>query len=131
MPALPALTLTTGAILTATGVIAYAVTDFNSWTALIPSIVGVLLIVAGLIARQDNLRKHAIHGALAIALLGLLGSIRNVVEIGDVFAGDHDAPAAPVTSVIMFVVLLVYLIVGVRSFIAARRARSSQAPQTP
>lgn len=124
---MPVLTLTTGAILTATGVIAYAITDFASWTALIPSIVGVLLLIAGLIARDDSLRKHAIHGALAVALLALLGSLRNVIQIGDVFAGEHDAPVAPVASTIMFVVLLGYLIVGIRSFLAVRRQRARDA----
>lgn len=121
---MPALTLLTGAVLTVTGVIAYIVTDFSSWTALIPAIVGVLLVVAGVLARNENLRKHAIHGALAIALLGMLGSLRNVIQLGDVFAGDHDAPAAPITSAIMFVVLLAYLIAGIRSFVAARRQRA-------
>lgn len=116
-------TLTLGAILTATGVIAYLVSDSSSWTALIPSIVGVLLLIAGFVARHDQLRKHAIHGALLIALLGAIGSLRNVIQIGDVFAGEHSAPAAPVVSTIMFVLLVGYLIVGINSFISVRRQR--------
>lgn len=119
------LTLAVGAVLTLAGIIAYVVTDFASVTALIPAFVGVLILAAGLVARKDSLRRHAIHGALAIALLGVLGSLMNVVRIGELFAGTAERPAAIVVSLIMFVVLAVYLAFGVRSFIAVRRARNA------
>lgn len=54
-----------------TGVSAYLVTGMSSWTALIPSIVGVLLLVCGLVGRQGAARKHAMPTAAAVALLGL------------------------------------------------------------
>lgn len=119
------LTLIVGSLLTATGIIAYFASGAASWTALIPSIVGVLLLVCGLLAQREPLRKHAIHAAMAIALLGLLGSLMNVVKIGQLFAGTAERPAAIVTSVILFVVLAVYLAIGIRSFVSARRARSA------
>lgn len=45
----------------------------------------------------------------------------NVVKIGQVFAGTAQRPTAIVVSTIMFVVLVGYVALGVRSFVAARR----------
>lgn len=118
------LTIAVGLVLSVAGVVAYVATDAASMTALIPTFVGLLLLVAGLIARQDSLRRHAIHGALAIALLGALGSLMNVVRIGEVLDGTAERPGAVIVSTIMFVTLAIYIGLGVRSFIAARRNRS-------
>lgn len=117
------LTLWIGGLLVATGVIAYIVTAAASVTALIPAFVGILLVVAGLIARKPDLHRHAIHAALVIALLGALGSLSRVVKLGEVFDGTSEVPAAIIVSTIMFVLLVIYVVAGVRSFIAARRAR--------
>ncbi len=119
-----ALTLTIGGLLTVTGVVAYVMTQAASLTALIPSAAGVLLLVAGIIAGKPSARKHALHGALVVALLGILGSAMNTFRIGEVFAGTAERPAAIVTSAIMFVSLLVLLLAGIRSFVVARRARA-------
>ncbi|MCW4354015.1 hypothetical protein ONR57_11965 [Hoyosella sp. YIM 151337] len=123
-----AVTLVVGAVLTIAGVIGYAVTGAESVTALIPSFVGLLMLIAGIIARNVNARRHAIHAALAIALLGALGSLRNVAAIGDVFDGTAERPAAIILSTLMFVVLIGYLVLGIRSFIQARRDRQGKSP---
>lgn len=119
------LTLTIGGLLTLTGVIAYVATGGVSLTALIPSAVGVLLLVAGWIGRNPKLHRHAIHAALAVALLGALGSLMNVVKVGQLFTGTAERPGAIWASLVMFVALVVYLAFGVRSFIDARRARQA------
>ncbi|MGE3285331.1 MAG: hypothetical protein AB7J32_04395 [Pseudonocardia sp.] len=120
------LTLVIGGILVVLGVVAYVATGAASVTALIPAFVGVLLVVCGLIAaRGEKARMHATHAALAIALLGALGSLMQVVKIGDVFAGTAERPAAVIVSTVMFLLLVVYLVMGIRSFIAARRARTN------
>lgn len=119
------LTFVLGAILTVLGVVAYVATGMQSWTALIPSIVGILLLVCGAIAaRGEAARKHAIHAALAIALLGALGSLMQVVKLGAVFAGTAERPTAVIVSTVMFVLLVAYVVMGVRSFVAARKARA-------
>lgn len=119
-----AVTLIVGTILTLAGVVGYVASEAASFTALIPSIVGVLLLVCGLLARKENLRRHAIHAALVIALLGAIGSLMNVLRIGELFAGTAERPAAVILSTVMFLVLAVYLVLGVRSFIMARRAQT-------
>ncbi|MBF4550753.1 hypothetical protein [Pseudoclavibacter sp. VKM Ac-2888] len=124
---MPLLTILIGAALVVTGAIAYFVSDTSSLTALIPAAVGLLLVIAGLIARNPKLRKHAIHGALAVALLGALGSLMNVAQLGDLFAGTAERPGAVISSTVMLVLLVALITAGVRSFIAARRSRQASA----
>lgn len=121
-----ALTLSIGSLLTATGVIAWFATSMSSITSLIPAFVGVLLLIAGLVARRgESVRRHAMHAAMAVALLGALGSLMNVVKIGSLLDGTAERPAAIVVSLILFVTLVVYLVFGIRSFIQARRSREA------
>jgi hypothetical protein len=119
-------TLVVGAALTLAGIAGYAVSGAASITALIPSAVGVLLLICGLLARQQKLHRHAIHAALLVAVLGLLGSIMNVVRIGELFAGTAERPAAVVLSTVLFVILAIYIALGIRSFLTARRWRAAQ-----
>lgn len=120
------LTFVIGGILTVLGVVAYFATGAASVTALIPTFVGVLLLVCGAIAsRGESARKHAIHAALVVALLGALGSLMQVVKLGDVIAGTAQRPAAVIVSTVMFLLLVLYVVMGVRSFIAARKARAA------
>jgi hypothetical protein len=109
-----------GALLVIVGVIAYAVT--TTPTALLPAVLGVALLVLGFVASRENLRPLAIHTALVLALLGLLGTLRNVGDIPDLLAGEADRPVAVMASLVTAVVCAVYVALGVRSFIAARRA---------
>jgi hypothetical protein len=116
------LTFTIGGILTVLGIVAYVATGAVSVTALIPALVGVLLLACAALARRPALHRHSIHGALVIALLGAAGSLMNVVKLGDLFAGTAQRPSAIVVSTIMFVLLVFYIAMGVRSFIVARRS---------
>lgn len=120
-------TFTIGGLVAATGIVAYLATGASSLTALIPTLLGVLLLVCAFIARKESARKHAIHAALVVALLGIFGTLMNVVQIGDLFAGTAERPAAIIASTVTFVLLVVYVVLGVRSFIAARRARRAAA----
>src|SRR5699024_10017091 len=97
-----ALTAWTGSLLTVAGLIAYFVTGMASMTALIPAVVGVLLLLAALIGRRPGTaRRGAMYAALLVALLGALGSLMNVAQIGDLIAGDVERPAAVIVSIIM------------------------------
>jgi hypothetical protein len=122
------LTLWIGGILTAAGIIVYAATGAASLTALIPAAVGMLLLAAGLVARNEKARRHAIHAALAVALLGVVGSLMQVVRLGEVFAGTAERPVAVLLSTVMFVLLVVYLAVGIGSFVRARIQRRRSSP---
>ena len=115
-----------GVALIILGLAGYFRTGAASVTALIPAAFGIVIVVAGLIGRDERRRKHAIHVAVVVALLGLLGSVRGLLQIGDVFAGTAARPAAVVSQAVMAVLTLGYVILAVRSFIAARRSRDGK-----
>jgi hypothetical protein len=119
-------TVALGVALIILGLAGYFLTGAASLTALIPAAFGIVIVLAGLIGRDERRRKHAIHVAVVVALLGLLGSVRGLLQIGDVFAGTAARPAAVVSQAVMAVLTLGYVILAVRSFIAARRSRDGK-----
>jgi hypothetical protein len=97
-----------------------------SKTALIPAVVGLLLLICGTLGLDERMRKHAMHGAAGVALLGFLAAGgRLASKSGDIFAGNISRPL--MFSILMAVLCLVYVLLSVRSFIAARKARNAQA----
>jgi hypothetical protein len=113
-------TVVVGFVLVAMGFIGYLVTGASSPTALIPSLVGLLLFGCAAVARA----RYALgmHLAMAVALLGALGALPNVAKVGQLLDGTAERPAAVVVSTLMFLVLLGYLVAGIRSFVVARKA---------
>ncbi len=117
---MPALTRTVGFLLILLGVAGYVATGGVSITALIPAFFGAILLILAMVARNPNARKHAMHAALALALLGVLGTAPRIFAA--INAGNISRPAT-LAQIAMAVVLLVYIALGVKSFIDARRAR--------
>lgn len=115
-------TIGLGAILIVLGVISYIATGFASWTALIPAILGAIVLICGLIALK-NATVGLILG-LVVAVLGVLGTAMNVMQIAEVFAGDAERPMAVIVSTITFVLLIVYVIVAIRALVTSGRQRS-------
>lgn len=118
-----ATTLALGIALIVLGVGSYILTGAVSVTALIPAVFGAVFVVAGLLARSDRWRMHAMHAAVLVALLGFLGSARGLLGLGKVFDGTAVRPAAIIAQSIMALLTLGYIALSVRSFISARRAR--------
>ena len=110
---------TTGAILVALGVVSYLATGRESVTALIPAFFGLPILVLGWLATLVTWRRHAMHAAAGLALLGLFGSARGVPATITLLSGGT------VEQTVMAVVCLVFLVLAVRSFVAARRSRSA------
>ncbi|MDM7924286.1 MAG: hypothetical protein QUS14_18530 [Pyrinomonadaceae bacterium] len=92
-------------------------------TALIPAIFGVLLALLGFAASaMENLRKHLMHGAVLIGLLGFLGTVSSVLKLPALFAGTAERPAAVVVQFITAMLCVIFVALCVKSFIDARRA---------
>lgn len=121
---MPRLTIGLGGILVLLGIVAYIATAFASATALIPSALGVILVISGIIGVKRP--KIGIHIALVVALIGALGTLMQVSGLPALFAGEAERPGAVITGTIAFVLLVVYLVLGVRSFIRARRWENQQ-----
>lgn len=118
-------TIRIGALLTALGLAGYVLTGAVSLTALIPAAVGVVLVILGLVAqRQPDLRKHVMHVAALVALIGLAGSITGLMALPGALLAEGGVRPAMVMRASMALLLVVYLVVAVRSFIVARRARA-------
>jgi len=97
-----------------------------SKTALIPSVFGLLLLICGTLGLDERMRKHAMHGAAGVALLGFLAAGgRLASKLGDIFSGNISRPMMFI--ILMAVLCLAYVLLSVRSFIAARKARNAQA----
>jgi hypothetical protein len=109
----------------ALGLAGFFLTGAVHKTALIPAVIGAVLLVLGLLAGKENLRMHVMHAALLIGLLAFLGTARGLMKLPAAFAGTAERPAAVYAQAATAVLSLVYLALGVRSFIAARRARSA------
>lgn len=116
-------TIALGVVLVILGLAGYFLTGMVSITALIPAFFGLVIAIAGLIARDERKRKHAIHAAVLVALIGFLGSVSGLLQIADVFNGTAARPAAVISRAIMALLTLGYIMLAVRSFIAARQAR--------
>jgi len=120
MTAMASTTIVFGILLTLLGLFGYAMTR-TSMTALIPSLFGLLLLILGFLARSESLRKHAMHAAAAVALVGFAGALFPLLR-------TPPAPRAAMavfSQVAMVVLTAVFVALCVRSFIAARRARRS------
>ena len=117
------LALLFGGLLVLTGLGGYAA--FQSPTALIQVAFGVLLGACGVVARKERLRKHAMHAAAAVALLGFVPSVRGLLGIPALLAGEAARPAAVVLQSVMALLCLGFLVVAVLSFVAARRGRTA------
>lgn len=115
------------ALLIVLGVGAYLVTGMQSWTALIPAIAGALLLVCGLIGLDPNKRKHAMHAAVLLAVLGFAGGAPGVIKLLKWAAGGVEParPAAVWVQTLMSAVLLPYIVMCVKSFIDARRGKAT------
>lgn len=120
---MPRIIFVFAAIFILLGVGAYFGTGAQSWTALIPAILGVLLAGAGALSLKHL--KHGGHAAAAIGLLGLLGTARSLTKLPAVFAGTAERPEAVAVQAVFAVLCLIFLALCVKSFIDARRARNA------
>jgi uncharacterized membrane protein len=121
----PATTRAVGIALIAVGLIAYVASGADSPTALIPAALGLLLVVLGIVGTRENARRHAMHAAMLVALVGIAGTAMNLGDLPQLFNGEAERPLAVVASAVTAVVLVVYLVVGIRSFVAARRSSAA------
>lgn len=122
------LTICFGIVLTLLGLFGFVITGHHAPTALIPAYVGLILIILGFLANTEDAKKRMLnmHIAVTIGLLGFLGTAKSVVDyIEMTFNGrQFPHPAAVQEKAGMAVLLLFFVLLCVRSFISARRART-------
>jgi len=115
---MPATTRLVGMILAVLGIGSYLGTGRTSFTALIPAIFGVVFLLLAWLARNEAARKHVMHAAMVIALVGIGGTGSRLLG-----ATDFTRPAT-LAQLLTVIVLAWYLGKGIKSFRDARRARA-------
>jgi uncharacterized membrane protein len=120
---MPQITSVLGALLVLVGVSFYVGTGTSSLTALIPAFLGVPILIAGGLAFREGWRKHAMHVAVLLALLGFLGSARGLLQLPALLGGaELERPAAALAQSITALLCVVFVALAVNSFIQARRS---------
>jgi hypothetical protein len=117
---MPAVTRIVGFLLVLLGVVGYVATGAASVTALIPAMVGAIFLILAMAARNAGARKHVMHAAVALALIAVLGVVPRIMAA--VNTGEVGRPAV-LAQIAMATILAVYVVLGVKSFIDARKAR--------
>jgi hypothetical protein len=122
---MPSTAIWCGRILVLIGILGYAWGYFNpplSYTSLIPAGFGAALMLFGhLSLMQESMRKHLMHVAVIIGLLGFLAALGGLFRKGIPSA----VSAGIVSEIAMAAVCLVFVVLCVRSFIAVRRQREA------
>lgn len=112
-----------GAMLIAIGIGAFII--FNkAMTALIPAYFGGVILLCGILAMKEAIRKHAMHVAVLVGLIGLLMPgfmvIRAIIRSSQ---GTEQRWNAVGLQAVMAVICGIFVVLCVRSFIAARKRR--------
>jgi hypothetical protein len=121
-------TILIGALLVAVGCIGYFMpnvfgegTAQASMTGLIPAYIGGALMICGLIVlAKPTLRKHVMHLAAMVGVIGTLGGTMPI------FRGGLDfGKASVIAGILTSLLSTVFVFLCVRSFIQARKAREA------
>ena len=118
---MPITAIICGMLLSLIGIMGYVYGVMNgnaSLTALIPFAFGSVLEALGFIAKSnEGLRKHLMHAAVVVALLGF------VMTAGRLLMKMSDLTLSPavISQMAMSAVCLLFVILAVSSFVSARR----------
>ncbi|MGO8717605.1 MAG: hypothetical protein ACLQMO_00120 [Acidobacteriaceae bacterium] len=121
-------TLITALVLIVLGVAFFVATGSHAPTALIPAYFGILLGIFGLLANTEDSKRRMIfmHIAVTIGLLGVI--FPGWRAASDFLASTRGStmvrPLAVKEEFTMAIICLIFVVMCVRSFIAARRTRA-------
>jgi hypothetical protein len=106
-----------GSILILLGVIVTIISDSSSATSLIPAFIGVVFVVLGLGGNlKPQLNHHFMHGAAALSLIAILGSLGSLI-------GRGSTGWALFSQLATTIICLLFMVTAIQSFKAARIAR--------
>jgi hypothetical protein len=116
------LSIRIGVVLMVLGAGAYVFSGMVSLTAFIPSAIGLVIALLGVAGRQESRRKMTMHVAMLVALVGIVGSMDGLFDLPALVSGGGlERPSASIAKALMAGLLIVYVALGVRSFVTARR----------
>lgn len=105
-----------GILLILLGIISYFATGMVSVTALIPAFFGIVFVILAWLAnKKESWSQHIMHGSVLLAIIGIIGSIGGLFDlIGGIVS------ASAIAKSIMALLLIIYLVMAIKSFIDAR-----------
>ena len=116
---MPILAMINGLFLIIFGVFSYITTDQSSLTSLIPSFIGLGLLVPGYLAYSNpNMKMHAMHATALFALVGTLGGL---MALPSIMEGDWSN--STIARFVLFFVCVDYMVLSIMSFRNARIKR--------
>lgn len=120
---LPVLAIIVGALLDALASAIFVLGTGKSTTALIPAMIGIPMLIAGILGLKPGRQKVTMHVAAGFALLGFLASAGRLSAV--LAKGGFEWGLGTFSLVTMASLTGIFLIVGISSFIAARKARQA------
>ena len=120
------LTIALGVLLILIAIAGFVATGSAHPTALIPGGFGILFILFGALASSEDAKKRMLwmHIAVTVALLAFLGTIKADIDVIRLSHGvSFPHPIAIEEKAAMSLLCLLFVLLCVRSFIAARRTR--------
>lgn len=118
---MPSTSIACGTLLILIGILGYVngvMSNHESKTALIPAAFGLVLLLLGVFARmREGLRRHLMHAAVLVALIGFLASAGRLISK----MSELTYNAAVLSQVSMALICLLFVILAVKSFVDARR----------
>lgn len=118
-------TILIGVLMIVLGLAGYFGTGTSSFTALIPAMFGLLFVILGAVARNPGPRRHAMHAAAALALIGFLATARSLAALPNALSGGPTlrGPGAVYSQAAFALLSAILLVLAIKSFVDARRAR--------
>ena len=121
------ITVLFGIVLIILGVASFVLTGNKFPTSLIPAAFGILLITFGSMAETPVPKRRMLfmHIAVTVGLLGFLATAPALFQVVQLIKGTRLFlhPPAVEEKAAMSLLMLIYVLLCVRSFITARRAR--------
>ncbi len=121
---MPTTSIVCGMLLIVIGTAGYVIgmtAERASITALIPAFLGLILVLLGALAGiRESLRKHLMHAAVIVALLGFIATAGRLVSR----LSEISLSPAVLSQASTAVICLVFVILAIKSFSAARRERA-------
>ena len=109
--------ITVGIVLIVLGVVVTIVSDSGSATSLIPAFIGIVFIGLGFGGNlKPDLSHHFMHGAAALSLIAILGSLGSLI-------GRGSTGWALFSQLMTTIICLLFMVAAIQSFKAARIAR--------
>lgn len=118
------LSIAYGIIFILMGLYGYFGISSESITALIPTFFGIPMLIFGWLGLNEKYLKHTMHGAAVLTLLGFAGTVGGLIKFFKMLGGaEMERPAAITVQALMAILCLIFLVLAVKSFIDARRAK--------